>query len=108
MPWLQDCDVPTCRAWAEIELLASRAYMILASVGISNGQGEPLRLLGDFRLLRQTQLSYARELRMTPAARSSLKASSRDLFDLPAAMARGDVEDVPDGSDENDAGNAPG
>src|SRR5882762_8132555 len=49
MPWLQDCDVPTCRAWAEIEILASRAYVILASVGLTNREGEPLRLLGDFR-----------------------------------------------------------
>ena len=88
MPWLEDSDVPTCRAYAEIEVLASRAYSILSSVGLINREGEPVRLLTDFRLLRQTQLSYANALGMSPAARMAIKANgTRAPFDLAAALA---------------------
>jgi hypothetical protein len=51
---------------------------------------------------------YARELGMTPAARMAIKASvTRAPLDLAAAKANGDVEDVPNGSEENKTGNGP-
>jgi hypothetical protein len=94
MPWLCDADTPTCRGWAELEVLATRAYGILATVPLINRDGVPLRLLSDFRLLRQLQLSYAAALGMTPLARKALQANGRAPLDLAAAMANGDIEDV--------------
>ena len=40
--------------------------------GITTGQGEPRRLLSEYRQLRATQLAYARELAMTPQAHRAL------------------------------------
>jgi hypothetical protein len=51
MPWLADSDMPAARAWAELEVLATRAYGILSTVPLINRDGEPLYLLTDFRLL---------------------------------------------------------
>jgi hypothetical protein len=88
MPWLQDSDVPTARAYAEIEILASRAYAILSSVGLTNREGQPLRLLGDFRLLRAVQLQYANALGMSPLSRLQIKVCGDNAaFDLAAAAA---------------------
>jgi len=57
--------------------------------GLLNAEGEPRRLLTDFRQLRQVQLSYERELGMTPAARMAIKASgTRAALDLVAMMAK--------------------
>jgi hypothetical protein len=85
MPWLADADLPACRGWAEMEILANRAYQILSSVPIINRDGEPLRLLTDFRQLRQAQIVYARELGMTPSARLALQIASEDkALDLAA------------------------
>jgi len=73
LPFLQDSDIPACRAWAELEILASRAYMVLKRGQIVNSKGEPHRLLKDFRQLLQAQLQYATTLGLTPAARLALK-----------------------------------
>ena len=84
-------------------------YAALRTYGVVNPSGEARRLLDDYRKLRQTQIILSRELGMTPAARMAIKANSgRAPLDLAAAMARSDVEDVSDGSEENGAGNAPG
>jgi hypothetical protein len=108
MPWLEEADVPACRAWAQIEILADMAYTMLQRISIINDKSEPRRLLTDFRQLRQAQLMYARELGMTPAARMAIKASgTRAPLDLAAAMANGDVEDVPDQREKNMAGKGP-
>ena len=32
MPWLEASDLPTCRAWAELEVLATRAWKFRSSV----------------------------------------------------------------------------
>ena len=64
LPWLKPSDLPAARAWCEIE--------VLGRLGFTTGQGEPRRLLTEYRQLRSTQLGYARELAMTPAARKEL------------------------------------
>jgi hypothetical protein len=110
MPWLEEADIPTCRAWAQLEILSDIAYAMLTRIGIisNNIACEPRRLLTDFRQLRQAQLAYARELGMTPAARMAIKANgTRAPLDLAAAMAKGEVEDVSEGSEESGAGNGP-
>jgi hypothetical protein len=102
MPWLEPSDWPTCRAWAELEFLAGQVYAALRALGVLNKAGEARRLLDDYRRLRQAQLQYATALGMSPAARMTVKANGRRApLDLVAAMANGEVEDVPDGGDED-------
>lgn len=89
MPWLESSDLPACRAWAELEILGACAFSELMGAGLLNAEDEPRRLLTDFRQLRQVQLSYERELGMTPAARMAIKASgTRAALDLVAMMAK--------------------
>jgi hypothetical protein len=96
MPWLEAVDGPTVRVWCELEYLSGQVYAALRSYGAVNPNGEARRLLDDYRKLRLAQAVFARELGMTPAARMAIKASGkRAPFDLPGAMAVGDVEDVP-------------
>jgi hypothetical protein len=103
MLWLEESDLPTCRAWAELEVLSSRVYAELRDGGVINGEGEARRLLDDYRKLRQTQVTLSRELGMTPAARMAIKANgSRAPIDLAAALAS-EVEDV---STDNGSGRA--
>ena len=92
MPWLEESDMPAARAWAEYEILASTIFAELYVHGFANAEGEPRRLLSEYRMLRQGQLAYERELGMTPAARMAMKAiGTKAALDLAAAMAR--VED---------------
>ena len=95
MPWLETSDLPACRAWAELEILGANAFSELLTGGLLNTEGEPRRLLTDYRQLRQVQLSYERELGMTPAARNSIKASgTKAAIDLVAAMTNSDDDDA--------------
>jgi len=88
MPWLEPADEPVARAWCELEVLSQRCYADLRDRGLLNAEGEARRLLDDYRKLRNTQLSLASALGMTPAARIAIKAGSRKAdFDLAAAMA---------------------
>lgn len=100
MPWLTPSDEPAMRAWAEIECLASRCYVILKEGQIVNGKGEPHRLLKDFRQLLQAQLQYANALGMTPAARSSIGANNTSNA-LDVAQLAAQIED------QNNAEDAP-
>lgn len=94
MPWLEDADEPTARAWAQLEMLSDMAHTELRKRGILNSEGEPRRLLADFRQLRAAQLQYARELGMSPTSRAALKvAGTRAALDLAAAMAGAEVVD---------------
>ena len=98
MPWLERSDVPACRAWAELEILGATVFAELHLNGITNVEGEPRRLLTEYRQLRQAQLAYERELGMTPAARMAIKANgTRAALDLAAAMAKADETDISDG-----------
>lgn len=72
---LEDADVPTARAWCEVEILARLVFAELRATGLVTGQGEPRRLLAEYRGLRATQLTYARELGLTPASRHALGAT---------------------------------
>jgi len=92
-PWLEDSDAPACRGWAQLEVLASKVYAELRDHGFLGAEGEPRKLLSEFRQIRQAQLSYERELGMTPAARMTIKASgTRAALDLAAEFAKMDVE----------------
>ena len=73
MPWLDPADDPACRAWAELEILGAHAFADLMERGLTNKKGNPRRLLGEFRMIRQAQLGYERDLGMTPASRMALR-----------------------------------
>ena len=103
MPWLEPADWPTVRAWCELEYLTGQVYAALRTYGVVNPSGEARRLLDDYRKLRQTQIVLSRELVMTPASRMAIRANGgRAPLDLAAAMANGDVEDVPDNEGRSD------
>jgi hypothetical protein len=94
MPWLEDSDEPTCRGWAQLEVIASRIYAELRVHGFVNDKGEPRTLLVEFRQMRSAQLRFERELGMTPASRVAMKGSgTRAAFDLPAMMAKADDDE---------------
>lgn len=93
MPWLEPTDIPACRAWAEFEVLAGQVYAALRAMGVVNAKGEGRRLLHDYRLLRQAQAIFARELGLTPAARMALKTSGHGAeIDITARLASDAVE----------------
>ncbi len=50
--------------------------------GYVNEKGEPRKLLGDWRLLKQAQLAYERELGMTPASRAAMRVDALTGDDL--------------------------
>lgn len=77
MPWLEPADEPAVRAWAQLEVLGALVFQELRTNGVTNGQGEPRRLLAEFRQLRTAQLGYTRELGLTPAAREALGVARR-------------------------------
>jgi hypothetical protein len=91
MPWLSPADEPTLRAWAELEIIGSAIFMDLAVKGWATDNGQPRRLLTEYRLLRQTQLLYERELGMTPQARMQLQVgdSRSRALDVSAELERG-------------------
>lgn len=108
MPWLEDVDIPAARAWAQLEVLADQVYAWLRVGNVVNNQGEGKTLLDDFRKLRQAQLTYARELGMTPTARMALKASgTKAAFDLVAAFQQSNEEAEEAASDEADGKDVP-
>lgn len=96
MSWLEESDLPACRAWAELEILSASVFTALTADGLLNADGEPRKLLTEFRQLRQSQLAYERELGMTPAARMAIKANgTRAAFDLAGTMASLDTQSEP-------------
>jgi hypothetical protein len=60
----EQSDLPACRAWAELEILSTTVFAELYRNGILNGEGEPRRLISEFRHLRATQLVFERQLGM--------------------------------------------
>jgi hypothetical protein len=85
MSWLAPSDDPACRAWAELEILASTVFADLVSNGHTTAAGDPRRLLSEYRGLRGLQLAYEKELGMTPAARAGLGVKVKDALGMSAA-----------------------
>jgi hypothetical protein len=93
MPRLTPADLPTARAWCELEVLARLVFAELRTNGFTTATGEPRRLLAEYRQLRTAQLAFAREMAMTPAVRASLKLKDRMDFDLAGYIAKHYPED---------------
>jgi hypothetical protein len=75
-PWLERSDIYVARRFAELELLASRAYAELRARTLANDEGRSRRLLDDYRRLVALSIVAARELGLSPAARMAIKANS--------------------------------
>jgi hypothetical protein len=87
MPWLGVADKSAVQGWAELEILCRQVYAKLSTVGILTESGAPSGLLDVYRRLRSTQLSFERELLMTPRARAEMQGSRGEL-PLHSAFAR--------------------
>jgi phage terminase small subunit len=88
--YLKEADRPAVRAWAELEVLAGMAYAKLRDEGLlrDDGSGEAKTLVDVFQRLRKTQLSFAREIGLTPRARAEIAADSHYVpVDLESAAA---------------------
>ncbi len=76
MPWLQESDLAAARGWAELEVIAAAVFADMMERGVTNEAGDPRRVLGDWKGLKQVQLAYERELGMTPGTRASMGLSA--------------------------------
>jgi hypothetical protein len=100
MPWLGKADFPTLRSWAELEILGSQLFANLTGEGPLRKDGEPRRLLAEYRLLKHTQLQYENALLMTPASRVAMNRGDPGTpVDFVDALARAvpPTEDEPNG-----------
>ena len=52
MHWLQDSDLPTCRGWAQLEILSTEAYGHLRDKGLLNAETQEPRRLVSARATR--------------------------------------------------------
>ena len=89
-PWLTATDRPVIASWAEVVKLKSICYTALEKSGVyseMDGDLIPKRLLNEYRMLSQLELSYAKELGLTPASRISLGVDLARGLDLAAQMA---------------------
>src|ERR1022692_2363934 len=48
-PWIEPADLPTSRAYCELEILAASVFAELMRAGVTNPDGEPRRLLDAHR-----------------------------------------------------------
>lgn len=76
MPWLMDSDLPVARQWADLELIRAAIVEVLNLDGPLNKAGVPRRLLTELRWITNSQLTYSRELGMTPASRAMIQATN--------------------------------
>jgi hypothetical protein len=77
-PWLCDSDVPVCQTWARLEILICIGYTALTqgNAYFDKKTGEARRLRQDVRRLIDSQLNFSRELGLTPASITSIRANS--------------------------------
>lgn len=89
-PWLTPTDRPTVQAWAETVKLKAVCFMALERSNpyrADDGDLVGRRLLGDYIRLGSLELSYAKELGLTPTSRISLGVDLARGVDLAAQAA---------------------
>lgn len=84
LPWLEPSDDAACRAWCELEILSAHVFADIVKNGATTASGDPRRLLSEYRGLRGLQLTYERELGMTPSARAALGIQVKTLQGMSA------------------------
>ena len=91
-PWLTPTDRVTVQTWAEVVKLKSICFVALEKTGVYRADGDDLvgkKLLDEYRRLSQLELSYAKELGLTPVSRINLGvdvAKGRYFGDLAEQM----------------------
>ena len=88
-PWLTPTDRPVTQSWAETVKLKAICFTVLEKLGAYRADGDdlaPRRLLNEYRLLSQLELTYAKELGLTPQSRMSLGIKALEGGDLAAQM----------------------
>ena len=93
LPWLTEADRPVTRTWADLEHKIAAVSVDLDRRGFLNGDGEPRRLLAEYRGLLALQLQYSKELGLTPAARASLRVDSLRGDDIAVDLQRARTRD---------------
>jgi len=88
LPWLEESDRATARAWADLEYKVAAVSVYLEQQGIVNNKGEPRRILNDYRGLLSLQLQFAKELGLTPASRAALRVDALRGDDLAKDLAQ--------------------
>ena len=102
MPWLTASDGPCLRSWCELELIGSAIFADLLRREPWREDGEPRKLLTEYRQLKQAQLAYSNALGLTPAARLTLGLSARQEVSLSDYLeARYSAQDGPGGEGES-------
>ena len=89
-PWLTATDRSTVQAWAETVKLKAVCFVALERSNpylVKDGDIVGRRLLTDYMRLGNLELSYAKELGLTPHARLSLGIKHLEAGDLAAEMA---------------------
>jgi hypothetical protein len=91
--WIEPCDLPLLRRWAELEIHASRVHGFLKLIGDVNQQGDPRRLLDDLRKIALAQAAIGAQLGFSPASRAALhQPGGRRAIDVTDTVARRVVE----------------
>lgn len=88
-PWLEKSDRHALVAFCELEYLCAAIWLKLdKGASMFDAKGEVRRLAHDYRIMRQSQAMYMRDLGLTPVARQMLRASGNAPDDLVAEFAR--------------------
>lgn len=86
-PWLEPCDAPLVRRFAELQVLIANLYFEIHSGGAFDNKRQPRFVLETYRRMVLAQAAIARELGLSPLARRQLALAAQG-DDLAAAMAR--------------------
>jgi hypothetical protein len=86
-PWLEPCDAPLVRRFAELQVLIANLYFAIHANGAFDSKRQPRFVLDTYRRMVLAQAAVARELGLSPLARKQL-ALAAQTDDLAAAMAR--------------------
>jgi hypothetical protein len=79
---LQETEIPGARAWAQMEIMATDSFNALQLDPINEKVRE------QYHATRRLQLSYAKELGLTPGARAALAATVTQAVGLAAQLAQ--------------------
>jgi hypothetical protein len=93
-PWLTDADDTIARRFCELQVLIEQVYAFIRTTGVMSVAGEVKNAVDAHRRMTLAQNALAAQLGLTPLARTQLKLSSRDIFDLPSAMSMSEEAEI--------------
>jgi hypothetical protein len=94
-PWIEPSDIATLRSWADMEIIGAGLMAELIEGGLFE-DGKPRAIIDTLRGIRTTQLRYAAELGLTPAARLAVRETGdNNALDVAALCALDPAEKAP-------------